>query len=77
MKGRTYLAELMPFGETVLFKIPKTANAVGSFEDRWEKEFGSAALSATECHWSGRLVESSKLGLSRGSQMESSGPSTM
>ena len=76
MKGRTSLAELVPFGETVLFKIPKTGNAVGSFEDRWE-EFGSAALSATECHWSGRLVESSKLGLSRGSQMGSSGHTTM
>ena len=26
----------MPFGETVLFKVPKTGEAFGSFEDRWE-----------------------------------------
>ena len=37
MKGRTSLAELVPFGETIWFKIPKTGNAVGSFEDRWEQ----------------------------------------
>ena len=37
MKGRTSLAELVPFDETVLFNIPKTGNAVGSFEDPWEE----------------------------------------
>ena len=26
----------MPFGETVMFKIPKTSQAVGSLEERWE-----------------------------------------
>ena len=30
------LTELVPFGATVMFKIPKTSQAVGSFEDRWE-----------------------------------------
>ena len=37
MKGRTILTELVPFGETVLFKLPKPGNAVGSFEDQWEE----------------------------------------
>ena len=36
MKGQTSLTELLPFGEQILFKIPKTGDAVGSFEDRWE-----------------------------------------
>ena len=36
MKGRTALSELVPFGEVILFKVPKTGEAVGSFEDRWE-----------------------------------------
>ena len=27
----------MKFGERILFKIPKTGQAVGSFEDRWEE----------------------------------------
>ena len=36
MKGRRSNAKLVPFGESVLFKIPKTANRVGEFEDRWE-----------------------------------------
>ena len=36
MKGRRSSAKLVPFGETVLFKIPKTAKRVGAFEDRWE-----------------------------------------
>ena len=36
MKGRTSLTELLPFGEHVLFKIPKTGDAIGSFEDRWD-----------------------------------------
>ena len=36
MKGRTSLTELVPFGETILFKVPKTGNAIGSFEDKWE-----------------------------------------
>ena len=35
MKGRVSLTELLPFAEVVLFKIPKTGDAVGSFEDRW------------------------------------------
>ena len=36
MKGRVSLTELLPFAEVVLFKIPKTGDAVGSFEDRWD-----------------------------------------
>ena len=36
IKGRKSLTALVPFGETVMFKIPKTAQAVGSLEDRWE-----------------------------------------
>ncbi len=36
IKGRKSLTELVPFGETVMFKIPKTSQAVGSFEERWE-----------------------------------------
>ena len=37
MKGRRSNAKLVPFGETVLFKIPKTQYKIGSFEDRWER----------------------------------------
>ena len=36
MKGRKSLTELVPFGETVMFKISKTSQAVGSFVERWE-----------------------------------------
>ncbi len=36
IKGRKSLTELVPFGKTVMFKIPKTSQAVGSFEERWE-----------------------------------------
>ena len=36
MKGRRCAAKLVPFAETVLFKIPKTGTRVGAFEDRWE-----------------------------------------
>ena len=36
IKGRKSLTELVPCGETVMFKIPKTSRAVGSFEERWE-----------------------------------------
>ena len=36
IKGRKSLTELIPFGELVLFKVPKTAHAIGSFEERWE-----------------------------------------
>lgn len=36
MNGRSSLTELLPFGEHVMFKIPKTGEAVGSFEDRWD-----------------------------------------
>ena len=36
MKGRRTNAKMVPFGESVLFKIPKTASRVGGFEDRWE-----------------------------------------
>ena len=32
IKGRKSLTELVPFGEAVMFKIPKTFEAVGSFE---------------------------------------------
>ena len=37
MKGRRSNAKLVPFGEVVLFKIPKTQHKVGDFEDRWER----------------------------------------
>ena len=36
MKGRRSNTKLLPFGEMVLFKIPKTNHRAGSFEDRWE-----------------------------------------
>ena len=36
MKGRTSLTEFVPFGETILFKVSKTGNAIGSVEDKWE-----------------------------------------
>ena len=36
IKGRKSLTELVPFGETIMFKIPKTSYAVGSFEQRWK-----------------------------------------
>ena len=36
IRGGVSNTELVPFGETVLFEIPKTAEAVGSFEDGWE-----------------------------------------
>ena len=36
MKGRRSTAKLVPFGECVLLKIPKTNHKVGDFEDRWE-----------------------------------------
>ena len=36
MEGRKSLTELVSFGGTVTFKIPKTSQAVGSFEERWE-----------------------------------------
>ena len=37
MKGRRGNSKMLPFGETVLFKIPKTQHKVGDFEDRWER----------------------------------------
>ena len=37
MKGRVSLTELVPFGEVVMFKVPKTGDALGSFEDRWQQ----------------------------------------
>ena len=37
MKGRRSNSKLVPFGETVLFKIPKTEKKIGDFEDRWEQ----------------------------------------
>ena len=36
IRGGVSNTELVPFGETVLFEIPKTAEALGSFEDGWE-----------------------------------------
>ena len=36
MKGRRSNAKLVPFGEAVLFKIPKTQHRAGEFEDRWD-----------------------------------------
>ena len=37
MKGRRSRTPLLPFGEVIMFKIPKTNKRIGSFEDRWEK----------------------------------------
>jgi hypothetical protein len=37
MKGRRSNAKLVPFCETVLFKIPKTQHKIGDFENRWER----------------------------------------
>ncbi len=37
MKGRKMNAKLLPLGEVVLFKIPKTQNPPGDFENRWER----------------------------------------
>ena len=37
MKGRRSNGKFLPFGETVLFKIPKGQQKIGDFEDRWEK----------------------------------------
>ena len=36
INGRKSLTEMLPFGELVFFKLPKTARAIGSFEERWE-----------------------------------------
>ena len=36
MKGRRTNMRLVPFGENVMFKIPKTTQRTGKFEDRWE-----------------------------------------
>ena len=36
MKGRRSNAKLVNFAESVIFKIPKTSQRVGKFEDRWE-----------------------------------------
>ena len=36
MGGRKSLTEFVPFVETVMFKFPKVAQAVGSFEERSE-----------------------------------------
>ena len=37
MKGRRSRTPLVPFGEVVMFKIPKTNRRIGSFEHKWEK----------------------------------------
>ena len=37
MKGRRSRTPLLPFGEVVMFKIPKTNKRIWSFEDRWGK----------------------------------------
>ena len=31
------MAEFVPSGEMVMFKVPKTGDPVGSFKDRWEE----------------------------------------
>ena len=36
MKGRRTNMKLVPFGESIMFKIPKTSERTGKFEDRWE-----------------------------------------
>ena len=47
MKGRRSNSKLVPFGETVLFKIPKTEKKTGDSEDRWE-----------QCIWVGFIIRS-------------------
>ena len=37
MKGQKTHRPMIPFGEAVLFKIPKTKRRIGDFEDRFEK----------------------------------------
>ena len=37
IKGRRTTAKLVPFGEIVLMKIPKTQHGVGDFQDRWQQ----------------------------------------
>ena len=37
IKGRRTTAKLVPFGETILFKIPKTQHDAGDFQDRWQQ----------------------------------------
>ena len=37
MKGQKSFRPLLPFGETVMFKVPKTRRRIGDFEDRFEK----------------------------------------
>ena len=37
IKGRRTTAKLIPFGEVVLLKIPKTQHALGDFQDRWQQ----------------------------------------
>ena len=37
MKGRRSRTPLLPFGEVVMVKIPKTNKRIGSFEDKWDK----------------------------------------
>ena len=37
MKGQKTHRPILPFGEAVMFKIPKTKTKVGDFEDRFEK----------------------------------------
>ena len=49
IKSRKSLTELVPFGETVKFKIPKTSQAVGIFEERWETASGWARRFETAC----------------------------
>ena len=37
MKGQKTFRPLLPFGETVMFKVPRTKRRIGEFEDRFEK----------------------------------------
>ena len=50
MKGRRSNAKMVPFGEAVLFKIPKTQYKVGSFEDRWEQGIWTGFVMRTGEH---------------------------
>ena len=48
MKGRTSLTKLVPFGEIVLFKIPKTGDVVRNSRTAEMRVFGWDALFAME-----------------------------
>ena len=50
MKGRRSRTPLLPFGEVVMFKIPKTNKRIWSFEDKWEKGVWAGVVSRSGEH---------------------------